>query len=243
MRLPPLLPHVRTTALGAAVVAVCAMTAFAQAPAPGAAPPRAAASASQPAVLDRELFFGNPEITGAQLSPDGQYIAFIKPYKDTRNVWVKKAGEPFDAARLITADVKRPIPGYFWSRDSKYILYVQDNAGDENYNVYAVNPAEMPPAGQDAPAARNLTDAKGARAVIYSVPKRTPDVIYVGLNDREAAWHDVYRVSLASGERTLLRKNEDRIAGWVFDQQGELRLGVRTTDAGTRRSSQLQATR
>ena len=232
MRLPPLLPHVRTTALGAAVVAVCAMTAFAQAPAPGAAPPRAAASASQPAVLDRELFFGNPEITGAQLSPDGQYIAFIKPYKDTRNVWVKKAGEPFDAARLITADVKRPIPGYFWSRDSKYILYVQDNAGDENYNVYAVNPAEMPPAGQDAPAARNLTDAKGARAVIYSVPKRTPDVIYVGLNDREAAWQDVYRVSLASGERTLLRKNEDRIAGWVFDQQGELRLGLRTTDAG-----------
>ena len=54
MRLPPLLPPVRTTALGAAVVAVCAMTAFAQAPAPGAAPPRAAASASQPPVLDRE---------------------------------------------------------------------------------------------------------------------------------------------------------------------------------------------
>ena len=110
MRLPPLLPHVRTTALGAAVVAVCAMTAFAQAPAPGAAPPRAAASASQPPVIDRELFFGNPEIAGAQLSPDGQYIAFLKPCKDTRNIWVKKAGEPFDAARLITADTKRPDP-------------------------------------------------------------------------------------------------------------------------------------
>src|SRR5215218_2140698 len=158
MRPPPLLSHVRTTALGVALVAVCAMTAFAQAPTPGAAP-RAAASASQPPVLDRELFFGNPEITGAQISPDGRYIAFIKPYKDTRNVWVKKAGEPFGAARLITADTKRPIPRYFWSRDSKYILYVQDNAGDENYNVYAVNPAEMPAAGQDAPPARNLTDA------------------------------------------------------------------------------------
>jgi dipeptidyl aminopeptidase/acylaminoacyl peptidase len=232
MRLPPLVPHVKTTALGLALVTVCATAAFKQAPAPVVAPPAPAAAAAQPPVLDRELFFGNPEITGAQISPDGQYIAFIKPYKDTRNVWVKKAGEPFGAARLITADQKRPIPGYFWSRDSKYVLYVQDDAGDENYNVYAVNPAEAPAAGQDAPAARNLTDAKGARALIYSVPKRTPDVIYVGLNDRDAAWHDIYRVSLASGERTLLRKNEDRIAGWMFDQQGELRLGVRTTDKG-----------
>ena len=108
--------------------------------------------------------FGNPEITGAELSPDGTYLAFLKPYKDTRNVWVKKTSEPFSAARLVTADTKRPIPGFFWSRDSKYILFVQDNAGDENYNVYAVNPADQPAAGQDAPAARNVTDAKGARA-------------------------------------------------------------------------------
>jgi len=231
MRLPSFVERARTAAIGLAVAAICGPTLLAQAPLP-AAPRDGSAAVAQPPVLDRELFFGNPEITGAQISPDGRYIAFIKPYKDTRNVWVKKAAEPFGAARLITADTKRPIPRYFWSRDSKYILYVQDNAGDENYNVYAVNPAEMPAAGQDAPAARNLTDAKGARAMIYSVPKRTPDVIYVGLNDRDAAWHDVYRVSLASGERTLLRKNADRIAGWVFDQQGELRLGVRTTDAG-----------
>src|SRR5918993_4173549 len=79
-----------------------------------------------PPLIDRELIFGNPEIAGAQISPDGQFIAFIKPYKDTRNIWVKKTGEPFSAAKLITADTKRPIPGFFWSRDSRYILFVQD---------------------------------------------------------------------------------------------------------------------
>src|SRR5262252_4571019 len=76
-------------------------------------------------LIDRELFFGNPEIAGAQISPDGQYIAFFKPWKDTRNVWVKKTGEPFDKAHLVTNDTKRPIPAYLWSRDSKYILFVQ----------------------------------------------------------------------------------------------------------------------
>jgi len=37
-----------------------------------------AADATAP-ILDRELFFGNPEIAAAQLSPDGQYVAFLKP--------------------------------------------------------------------------------------------------------------------------------------------------------------------
>ena len=53
-----------------------------------------------PPIIDRELFFGDPEISGAQISPDGKFIAFVKPYKGTRNVWVKKTEEPFSAARL-----------------------------------------------------------------------------------------------------------------------------------------------
>ena len=109
-------------------------------------------AAGLPPLLDRELFFGNPEISGAQLSPDGQFLAFIKPFKDTRNVWVKKLSEPFAAAKLVTNDPKRPIPGYFWSRDSKYILFVQDQAGDENYNVYAVNPGRSAGRGTEVPA-------------------------------------------------------------------------------------------
>ena len=93
-----------------------------------------------PPIIDREQFFGDPEIAGAQISPDGQYIAFLKPFKGTRNIWVKTADEPFDKARPLTADTKRPISRFFWSRDAKYVLFVQDQGGDENYNVYAVKP-------------------------------------------------------------------------------------------------------
>lgn len=188
--------------------------------------------AQQPPIIDRELFFGDPEISGAQISPDGKYIAFMKPWNKTRNVWVKRTEEPFPAAKLVTADTKRPIPGYFWSRDSKYILYVQDKAGDENYNVYAVNPADSPAAGAEAPPARNLTDVKKVRAAIYAVPKTEPDLIYVGLNDRDPAWHDLYKVKISTGERTLLRKNTDRITSWVFDLKDQLRLATRSADNG-----------
>ncbi|HWL39756.1 MAG TPA: alpha/beta fold hydrolase [Gemmatimonadaceae bacterium] len=183
-------------------------------------------------IIDRELFFGNPEISGAQISPDGRFISFLKPYKETRNIWVKGVNEPWTAARLLTNDTKRPVTGYFWSRDGKYILFVQDQLGDENYNVYAVDPAAKPAAGQEVPTARNLTSAKGVRALIYSVPRNDPDVIYVGINDRDKAWHDLYKVRISTGERTLMRQNTERIAGWVFDNSGTLRLAARTTDKG-----------
>src|SRR5713101_3888671 len=42
-----------------------------------------------PPIIDRDLFFGDPEIAGAQISPDGRFIAFLKPFKGTRNIWVK----------------------------------------------------------------------------------------------------------------------------------------------------------
>ena len=188
--------------------------------------------AQQPPIIDRELFFGDPEIAGAQISPDGAFIAFIKPFKGTRNIWVKKTADPFTSAKPITADTKRPIPAYFWSRDGKYILFVQDKAGDENYHVYAVNPADAPASGQDVPAARNLTDVKGVRAAIYAVPRTEPDAIYVGLNDRDAAWHDLYKVKISTGDRTLVRKNTERITAYFFDLKDQLRLATRAAENG-----------
>lgn len=188
--------------------------------------------AELPPLVDRDLFFGEVEISAAQISPDGRYISFLKPYQGARNIWVKKASEPFSAARPVTAETRRPIPGYFWSRDGKYLLYVQDQAGDENFNVFAVNPSEAPPAGADVPKARNLTEAKGARAFIYEVPKSDPDAIFVGLNDRDKAWHDLYKVKISTGERALVRKNTDRLTGWVFDHTGTPRLATRSAENG-----------
>jgi dipeptidyl aminopeptidase/acylaminoacyl peptidase len=189
-------------------------------------------TAGLPPVIDRDLIFGNPEIAAAQLSPDGQYIAFLKPWKDTRNVYVKKVDEPFSAARQMTAETKRPVAGYFWSRDSKYILFAKDHDGDENYNVYAVDPAAQPAAGADAPEARDLTGLKGVRVMLYETPKTDPDILYIGINDRDKAWHDLYKVRISTGEKTLIRKNTDRITGWSFDLKGQLRLATRSADNG-----------
>jgi dipeptidyl aminopeptidase/acylaminoacyl peptidase len=190
------------------------------------------ALADQPPIIDRNLFYGEVSIAGAQISPDGHYLSFLKPYKGTRNIWVKGADEPFSAARPVSAEATRPIRSYFWSRDSKYILYVQDAGGDENFNVYAIDPKLPADAKSGVPPTRPLTNLKGVRTQIFAVPKAKPDILYIGLNDRDPKWHDLYELSIATGEKKLLRKNTEEIAAWQFDDTGTLRLAVRTTKAG-----------
>ena len=90
-------------------------------------------------LIAREILFDNPEIAGADLSPDGRYITFMKTYKGILNIWIKKIDEPFEEARLLT-DSSSPLTGYFWTEDSQYIIYLKDHDGDENYNLYVIKP-------------------------------------------------------------------------------------------------------
>jgi len=188
--------------------------------------------AKLPPLIDRQVFFGDPEISGAQLSPDGKWLSFRKPYRGVVNIWVKGIDDPFDAARAITADTKRPVGGHFWTEDSRYVLYSQDKGGDEDYHVYAVDPGAEAEAATGVPPARDLTPVDGIRALIYAVPEATPTQIIVGINDRDPALHDVYRLDIDSGKRELLIENDTNVAQWVTDLDGEVRLAFRQRPDG-----------
>lgn len=187
-------------------------------------------SAQETPLLDRDLFFGNPEISGGQLSPDGKWISFMKEYDGIMNIWIKSFDEPFEKARPLT-DSKIPLYGYFWSEDGKYILYVKDNDGDENTNVFAVNP--MAKATKGVPESRNLTPLKEVAAQIYMVSRKDPDMLLIGLNDRDKAWHDLYSLKISTGELKMIYKNTDRITGYDFDWDENLRVLYTTDEKGT----------
>ena len=185
-----------------------------------------------PPLIDREIFFGDPEIASGQISPDGQYISFRKQYRGKLNIWVKGIDEPFESARPLSADTIRSVPGYGWSQDGRYILYVQDKGGDENFHLYAIDPAGEIDPSLGVPPARDLTPIDGIRAMMYSAPKQTPDIVYVGLNDRDERYHDLYRLRISTGELELIFENTEGYSSYVFDLAGNLRLLSRTTDDG-----------
>ena len=182
-------------------------------------------------IIDRDIFFGNPEIASGQLSPDGNWISFQKEYNGILNVWVKKFDEPFKNAKPLTNN-ERPLGGYFWTYDSKYILFVKDNKGDENYNVYAVNPIDDAIKETGVPVSKNLSPMKDVRVIIYQVSKKDPNLMWVGINDRDKAWHDLYKLNIATGKLDLIFENKNRITGWNFDWDEKTRLAYRTNEKG-----------
>lgn len=188
------------------------------------------AMAALPPLIDRDVLFSEPEVSSLQLSPDGEYLSFVK----SANLWVKRIHEPIAKARPLTEGDKRPPSNHFWSRDSKTLLFEQDVDGDENFAIYAIDPK--------APGTRrNLTNAKDARSIVYAMPVASPDTIYVGINDRDRAWHDLYAIDIATGKRTLVRTNDLRATSWIFDLSGKLRLAVRSSEAGDTEILRLDA--
>lgn len=184
-------------------------------------------------LLSRSLLFGNPETYNGKLSPDGQWISFTREYRGSMNLWVKKIGDEDSKAFPVTSN-ESPVPLYFWTYDSRHIVFVKDNDGDENFNIYGLNLAEAAAAADTASCVRRFTHQEGVQAIIHFASRKDPSLIYIGLNGRQTAWHDVYSLHIETGKITLIRENNDRISDWYFDWNEELRIAVRTLRNGTK---------
>ncbi|MGD8699552.1 MAG: S9 family peptidase [Gemmatimonadales bacterium] len=179
----------------------------------------------QQPLIDLAQFFDNPEIAGAQISPDGQWLSYLKPYEGKLNIYVKRFDS--DQERLMTTDTVRPVRGYFWTVDSQKLLYVQDKGGNENFHIYSV-----PLAGEGTPEARDLTPYEGVRAVIFDVPREMPDKILVGLNRRNPSAFDAFWLDLESGNLELVAENPGRFLGVLTDSDNKVRVAVAQGPAG-----------
>lgn len=220
-------PSILTAALVLAPLACSAPppATDAQKPVTPAAGTAKAPPAAPPALelIPREALFGNPERANVQISPDGKHLSWVAPVDGVQNVWISPADAP-TAGRAVTADKARGITQYFWSYRPNTLLYLRDSGGDEDFHVHAVDVA--------GGTTRDLTPYAKTRAAVNGVSHLHPDEILVGMNDRDAKWHDLYRVDLASGQRTLVRLNVDEIAGYRADADYEVRLATRARDDG-----------
>jgi hypothetical protein len=164
-------------------------------------------------LIPREVLFGNPEKAGPQVSPDGTKMAYVAPVDGVLNVWVGSIAE--GDYKPVTKDTDRGIRGYFFAKDNVHLLYVQDKGGDENWRLYAVN--------LETGDIRDLTPFEGVQAQIIDLHKDHPDEILIGLNMRDARVHDVYHLTISTGEMEMVAENPGNIIGWQTDADFRVR--------------------
>ncbi len=171
-------------------------------------------------LIPREILFGNPERTMARISPDGKMISYLASRDGVLNVFVAPIGK-LDAARPVTDDKSTGISDYFWSYNCRYLLFMQDQNGDEDFHLYCVD--------LETDKTRDLTPFEQISAQLVHQSHRFPDEILVGINDRDEHWfHDVYRINVATGERELLIKNEGFL-GFLADDDYNVKIALTFT--------------
>ncbi|KAF5422933.1 MAG: Dipeptidyl aminopeptidase/acylaminoacyl peptidase [Candidatus Methanocomedens sp.] len=179
-------------------------------------------------LIPREVLFGNPDKITVRLSPDGTRISYLASVDGVLNVWVGPADDP-DSAKPVTNDTDRGIRIYFWAYTNEHILYLQDQAGDENWRVYSVNLET----GQTT----DLTPLEGVQARIQAVSQEFPEEILISLNDRDPTLHDIYRINITTGEKSLVMENEGFV-GFTTDDEYNVRFAERLTPDGGNEISQ-----
>jgi len=212
------------TVLSAVLATGCAVTPPGPLPAPGA---------TTPEPIELRHFFASREANwGYRISPDGTRLGWIASHGGRSTVHFRTLG--LDDTRPIDTHSRRTIDSFTWARDSRRILYLQDQDGDEQYHVYlaSIDRPDDPPA--------DLTPSPGSLAWIARVIRSDPDHIIVVWNKRDRAVFDLYEVNLNTREHTLIAENPGDVTDWLTDQKGHPRARIRHVGPSERRLEVLR---
>ncbi len=173
----------------------------------------AAPAGAVPPLIPLRDFFRNPEKTGFQLSPDGQYLSWLQPWESRLNIHVQKIGSP--GVTRVTSAKERDIRGYFWKGNNR-LVWVQDKGGDENFHLFTVN--------ADGAGTRELTPFDKVRVGVIDILEDHPTDLIISMNRRDARMFDAHRINVDTGEITLVAENPGGVTEWKTDWEGRIRV-------------------
>lgn len=157
-------------------------------------------------LIPRHVLFGNPEKGAVSISPNGTMLAYLAPCNGALNVWIKTVGQTDD--HVVTHD-RRGIKSFSWACNNQYILFIQDENGDENWHIFRTNIKTKETV--------DMTPYQGIRAHIHSIDKHFPNEILITMNKENPKLFDVYCLHIESGTLELISKNPGNVDYWLPD--------------------------
>lgn len=92
---------------------------------------------AQEVLLTRDQL-GPPQRTAGTISPDGAWLAYIGLDEGVPNIFLATRAEP-SHGEAVTHDRRRGIRDFRFAYDNHHLLFTQDNDGDENDRLYALD--------------------------------------------------------------------------------------------------------
>ena len=178
-------------------------------------PATKATHATPAPLIDVEKLFADPVFSRASISPDGTRLAYLAPHRGRTNVWVRGIDEDHTDAVCATHDSRRGIRTYYWTDNPRFLLYLQDNDGNEDWHLFRVD--------LDAPdgLAVDLTPMDPGSRVMGVEPMRArPGSVLVTMNRRPLCV-DAFVIDIATGETTLHQQNDSTTTTYIFGPAGE----------------------
>ncbi|MEV1045755.1 S9 family peptidase [Streptomyces sp. NPDC049916] len=162
-----------------------------------------------------EELFGLPARSRAVLSPDGAEVAYLAPWRDRLNLFVRDVDSDWSTpddgphARRVTSQTRRGVDAFLWSADGRHLLFQQDTDGDENWHLYRADPARPEEPALD------LTPYEGVRLLAVTLAPDRPEIAYVQLNKRRPDLNDLYELDLETGLLVPAAENPGDVVSWL----------------------------
>ena len=174
-------------------------------------------------LIPRAHLFGNPTRAAARLSPDGTMLSWLAPIEGVLNVFVAPVDAPGDAVP-VTQDRGRGVRIYGWTYAGG-LVFLQDVGGDENFHLFAVNPATRD--------TQDLTPFSGVRVTIADVSRKRRGELLLSLNRRDPRFPDLFSIDLANGALDPVEENPG-LAGFLTDETYRAVLALKLGPDGAR---------
>ena len=175
-------------------------------------------------LIPREELFRLPTCIAIKISPDGQRLAYAGANKEGAINLHVSPDLSLEAAQCYT-DFKNPeIKGFYWSSDSKKIIFLRDQNGTGQLRLYCLD--------LDSLKLKDLTaDYDRINAKIFHV-STTENKMVIGINNRNLKFHDLYGVDLDTESLYLIDQN-DQFINFLFDDSLNVILKTSLNEDGS----------
>lgn len=170
--------------------------------------------AEEKSLIPMEDFFKNPEKSVFQLSYNGDYIAYLGPWKNRLNIFVQRAPQ---SPVQLSFEGDRDIQTYHWANNYK-LVFLKDTNGDENFHLYTMD--------VNGRGLKDLTPYPNVKVALIDDLRKETENVLIGMNMRDSKVFDAYRINVNTGNLSMAAQNPGTVIEWKIDHAGKVRVAI-----------------